>query len=378
MKKNDIEDVKNWLIINNPNIIIISKYRNIRAEATWQCNNNHIFTTKFSCIKKNKNCPICYNQKRNNSLGKINKWLQINHPEATCLSKEYIGPHEQMIWQCEKQHSWKATFNHIKYGTWCPTCHKENNNYSITKIIDWINTNHAGSKCLSESYKNVNEKMKWQCKNNHIWENSFRHIVNKNWCKKCYNESMRLSLDNIKSWMQDNHPGAKCLSENYINNRTIMNWQCEKNHIFTSNFNNVKNNRWCPDCRRGYGERCCKLFFETVFNKPFVKCRPNFLKYKHKVNLELDGFCNELNIAFEYQGRQHYEVVKEFRITEQKLKEQKERDEFKFQKCKENNIKLVVIPYFDNNFKPNNLIDFMKLKFPKLNIDSININFAAL
>ncbi len=43
--------------------------------------------------------------------------------------------------------------------------------------------------------------------------------------------------------------GGECLSKEYINNQTHMEWKCEKNHTWFATFNNVKNsNSWCPTC----------------------------------------------------------------------------------------------------------------------------------
>ena len=48
-------------------------------------------------------------------------------------------------------------------------------------------------------------------------------------------------------------------------------------------------------------------FFEKIYNKKFAKCKPLWLKNQRGSQLELDGYNDELKIAFEYQGRQHYE-----------------------------------------------------------------------
>ena len=51
-------------------------------------------------------------------------------------------------------------------------------------------------------------------------------------------------------------------------------------------------------CKTGIGisEKICRKYFEYLFNKPFNRIRPSWLS-----ELELDGYNEELNIAFEYQ-----------------------------------------------------------------------------
>ena len=53
--------------------------------------------------------------------------------------------------------------------------------------------------------------------------------------------------------------------------------------------------------------------------------------------LELDGYNQDLKVAFEYQGPYHYQLGDT---------SQKRRDEIKVQKCTENNVILIRIPYW--------------------------------
>lgn len=63
--------------------------------------------------------------------------------------------------------------------------------------------------------------------------------------------------------------------------------------------------------------------------------------------MELDVYCPDLSIAFEYQGGQHYySYHKGCRITNQRR-----RDQEKYDACQENNITLIVVPYWWNNSK---------------------------
>jgi hypothetical protein len=79
----------------------------------------------------------------------------------------------------------------------------------------------------------------------------------------------------------------------------------------------------------------------------FVKTRPDFLRNPATGrNLELDLYCKDLNVAIEYNGRQHYQYVKFFHGSdESKFARQKERDKFKKQACESAGITLVVVPY---------------------------------
>jgi len=99
------------------------------------------------------------------------------------------------------------------------------------------------------------------------------------------------------------------------------------------------------------GEHECKRVVEKIFNKEFKKIRPDFLKNTITsndttiYNLELDCYNDELKLAIEYNGRQHYEYVPFFHKNKEAFYNQKYRDEFKRIKCKENGVILIEVPY---------------------------------
>ena len=94
------------------------------------------------------------------------------------------------------------------------------------------------------------------------------------------------------------------------------------------------------------GELQSKEMAKLIFGKDFIKVRPDFLNNAvtgH--NLELDIYNEELKLAIEYNGRQHYDFVPFFHKNREAFLNQKYRDEIKRMKCKDNGIKLIEIPY---------------------------------
>lgn len=71
-----------------------------------------------------------------------------------------------------------------------------------------------------------------------------------------------------------------------------------------------------------FGEEISRGYFEYIFEgKKFIKSRPKWLKSPKNHSIELDGYCSELKLAFEYNGVQHYKFVPRFHKTmEQKMK----------------------------------------------------------
>lgn len=93
-------------------------------------------------------------------------------------------------------------------------------------------------------------------------------------------------------------------------------------------------------------ERDCKSVMERIFNKPFRKIRPNFLNNPITgKNMELDIYNDELKVACEANGIQHYRFTPYFHKSIEVFRAQKYRDYIKRQLCKDNGILLIEVPY---------------------------------
>lgn len=100
------------------------------------------------------------------------------------------------------------------------------------------------------------------------------------------------------------------------------------------------------NCGKSKGETICRQVLEQIYKVPFPSVRPDILKNPEtNRNLELDGYNEDLKIAFEYNGKQHYEYPNAFHRTEQQFINQRRRDIFKLDKCDEHGIYLITIPY---------------------------------
>jgi hypothetical protein len=96
------------------------------------------------------------------------------------------------------------------------------------------------------------------------------------------------------------------------------------------------------------GEAECRRVLQYYFKRPFNNSRPNFLRNPvtgGTFNLELDCFDAEMGLAVEYNGKQHFSYIPYFHRTKDSFTNQKYRDYMKVQKCQENKVTLIVVPY---------------------------------
>jgi len=137
---------------------------------------------------------------------------------------------------------------------------------------------------------------------------------------------------------------------------TKLEWQCNTcNNIFERDYHHAKRRDGvgCLTCTPT-SENKVRTIFESIFNKQFPTVRPDFLKNPNTgYNLELDGYCKELKLAFEYDGRFHYEERNKTLTSEQiqrhgSLEITKQIDILKDNLCVQNGIILIRIPYWEN------------------------------
>ncbi len=104
-----------------------------------------------------------------------------------------------------------------------------------------------GGTCVSTEYINTSTPMRWKCANSHEWTATLNNIKNhKRWCLHC-TVNRPLTIENAKQLACSKN--GLCISTEYININTPMQWQCMKGHIWTATFHSIKNGkRWCPHC----------------------------------------------------------------------------------------------------------------------------------
>ena len=214
-------------------------------------------------------------------------------------------------------------------------------NLNLQQIYGII-SDHNGKKLCDPYYDGVRWRIKIECCRHHAWSPSIANLLSSHtWCPYCYG--------NVSHTIQDLHNhailmGGKCLSIEYHGIMKIYKWQCGRcNEIWEASWNNIRaKHSWCPHCKTNVGEEICRAAFEEATGKKFPRTRP--------FGFELDGFCTELNVAFEYDGIQHRIYVPYMHKSIDDFESQRRRDANKNMQCADHNVLLLRIP--DNKILP--------------------------
>jgi hypothetical protein len=146
-------------------------------------------------------------------------------------------------------------------------------------------------------------------------------------------------INKAKVVHKDTYNYDKC---EYINCDTKTLIGCKKHFYFYQTPDNHIQGNGCPICNSSKGEITI-LNYLTEMRVDYTR-EYGFNGCKDKNKLRFDFYIKSINTAIEYDGEYHYQDIFG------KLNENKRRDNIKNKYCKDNNIKLIRIPYweFDN------------------------------
>lgn len=250
---------------------------------------------------------------------------------------------------------WKTTWNRLQSGKWCPY----NKNHIEEKTVREFIERKGGKVQSTWAYKGAFIKFLIQCAEGHSWEICWSNLLKGHWCPYCAYKNnakkRKKSKEEIEEFIR-NKKGRLNNNwyQNYKNNLSKIEIFCKKGHSWLAVWGNISQGQWCPYCRNNYiQQEKFRQIIEKTIGFPFPSKKPEFLKnILSGRNLELDGYNEKLKIAFEYQGYQHYEIDKAvvFRrgleAAQEKLEEIQQRDLFKITKCIEQDVLLIVVPYW--------------------------------
>lgn len=355
------EDVKNkvesqgWILLEE------DYFGNRSTKLKCMCPKGHIQYRSISAFDQKRNCKFCFMDSRKTNFDFIKETLESRG--WILLETEYINSHTKMKCICPNGHIQEKTWGYFVANTGCIICSKWK--YSKESVVEYLGKD--GYFLLSDNYIDTKTEIEIMCPRQHIYCVRFSSFIRGQRCKICFHadnpfgqikskynrkriengENLSLYPLLIKEWDYLTNIGKP---EDYLpSSRPRINWICSIcgwKWNTTINSRTGKKNSGCPKCNMSKGERKIEMVLSENTIKYFPQHRFDNCKYERE--LIFDFYLSDFNICIEYQGEQHYQVFRNnFFGGEESLARNKERDEIKQKYCEENNIPLLIIPYWD-------------------------------
>lgn len=327
---------------------LLSEYKNISSRIIISCPNGHVYETTFNAFKnKNRRCRECKKLEKENFIKEY-----IKKENYKLIDMKIKNNNLYVYVQCHHNHDpyWVVFSSFKTLNRRCRVCGFEKTKQSTSHSYDYVK-NYIESieyTLLSNEYENTIEKLNIKCDKGHIFKMGFKQIKRGDRCPKCMakknGEKQRLSYNEVKDYI--NKYGYTLLSKEYRNAQAKIKVMCPEGHIYYVRFNNFKTGYRCPICHASSGESETRRVLESLkidFKQQYI-----FKDCKFKSYLPFDFYLPDYNTLIEYDGGQHYKIVEHFGGFDAFVK-LKIRDTIKNIYCKDNNINLIRIPYWEFN-----------------------------
>ena len=291
------------------------------------------------------------------------------------LLHQHMRKHfRRVVIQDSEGYKYDVRMSHLIKGHY-PHFVSPSNPFVLENISLWLKLeNKQFFLCKGNKYKNAKKKLFFQCFNEscgEIFDMSWDEIYSQGCgCPFCagmrvgkYNNLAYLRPDILKEW---DYKCNKNKPEDYtLGNGEKVFWICSKcGHRWDSEIFRRTSGGGCPKCNQKKGaKKICDFLVKNNINfkieVPLQDCR-------YKGQLYLDFYLTDLKAGIEYNGHHHYKPVRfSYSISEEQAKEnlrlQKKKDKIKEIYCEDNNIPLLIIPYWDFDSMDILLEDFYRL-----------------
>lgn len=290
----------------------------------------------------------------------VNEMKTVN-PNIIILG-EYVNACTKIECECVQfGHHWFSDPKHLLRKQGCPICGKKRCHESKRKTQEEYEREVAQQNPNIEiigKYTLFKAKIKGRCK----VCGTVREVVascfsrEKYGCPVCFHNMMADKYRKPKEVFIDEmaiiNPDMDIVGD-YVNDSTKIDYickRCGKTHSATPN--NLLGGSGCPTCFASKGEKRIERWLEN--NNIDYLPQKTFDDCQYKSELRFDFYIPKNNVLIEYDGEQHFHPVDwgfhDKCRMEKNFKEIQERDAIKNKYCKDNNIKLLRIPYteFDN------------------------------
>ncbi len=350
--------------------LISKEYINSKENIIIKDKEGYYYSPSINYLLKN-NKTNKFNKGNLYTVQNIKLWLILNNKEFILLSDKYIKASKHLKWKCLKEgcgEEFEINWNNIQSKNYnCPFCSGHQvclSNCLATKNPELISEWHPllnGELTPYDFVCNAHQDIWWKCEKGHEWHTVISHRTSENGRTGCPYCSHRLpskeynllvcNPELASEW--DYNKNKKNPEEYCPNGSQKVYWKCQECgwgwKVSINNRNS--NNTGCPKCNNSKANNkiidFCKLNNLDYFPEYRIKeCRD-------KLSLPFDVciIYNDILHLIEADGKQHFEPVNFNGISDEKALENFKitqlHDQIKNNYCKDNNILLLRIPYWD-------------------------------
>lgn len=259
------------------------------------------------------------------------------------LSRDYVNADTKLQFRCMScKRRWKARPHDLRRATvGCPRCgHKKGgreNAYAHQRIMRELADRQI---ILLSRYESCEKpvRVRFELCGHTAWR-TWKDIRRAVGCPKCAPNKPPPAKQYRA--IAAKH-GGEVLEIATTSNRHSV-WRCSLGHVFRRPFISIKElGTFCTVCSGAYAEMLCRMAVEKLLGRPFQRVRMAGMKSLRGRPLELDMYNDDLKIAVEHHGAQHFKAVSNW-TGEEGLRIQRLHDQMRREFCRENGVLLIEI-----------------------------------
>ena len=249
-----------------------------------KCDNHGSFDMTMGAWNQGQRCPKCGHKRkgisRKLSYKKLEK--QVNDAGFGLIDFIYEGNRKRILLtlRCDKEnHIFKKTLNGFRQNNRCPVCERGWVAYFMwrkeyEKALSWMKSyaNDLGYEITTNDLPV--KKIDLICSEKHTFAMTWANFYyNESRCPRCNNELQYLmdtlkdkdaALEYIRN--QGIKRGFVLISTIYERAGDMLQWNCEKGHLFPMRWDHIRGNHGCSECGLGIHQRKANKM-EFVYKK---------------------------------------------------------------------------------------------------------------
>lgn len=365
-----LNNIKLFLKLNFDGFNLVDEVYLHKKNKITLCDKEGFYYQSYLNDLEDSHLPQKFHSSNKSTINNIKLWLKINNKNFELLSEKYIDNREKLLWKCLKEDCYE-TFDmnlsdilHKKCG--CPYCSGVRvgiNNCLATRNPElakqWHPTLNGDFTPYDFAYGS-SQYAWWECDKGHEWYAQIGSRNNGTDCPYCSGklptEEYNLLVchpEICEEW--DYEKNDKNPEEYLPSSNAYIWWICKECGFEWNTHLTIRtriNGSGCPKCNKSKGEKQLNIILtkhnishdsQYTFDN-LVGVGGGLLKFDVSIFWDKDQI--QLRMLIEYDGRQHFEWIEGW-MTQAEFETIQIHDELKNQYCKNNNIKLIRIPYWD-------------------------------